>query len=215
MTTVKSTTTLALAGFIVSLSTACQKYEGNKILPPDAKTTVQSLTGKTPAAVLNTKYKSAVLTCSLWIEHTNKPSANSEPLDTFSLDLMRATSGPGIVNLKGEIDDLAVGIKLRFDDIGIFDTTLFGDDGVTYSVKRSPYFRYDFEILQSQKSTGSNLGGVYRSSRGVTERFADVALDLTRTFEGDEIPYLEKASCMITTDLKPEFADHFKPIQVN
>lgn len=214
MRTQFSARALAMIALLAASSTACQKYEGNKILAPVPDKNVESLQGKSTQDAMKMKYNSASLTCTLYVQHGSGVTSTTPPSDSFSVDLLKTESGLGTFTLKGEVDDLSLASKLTFDDLTLSDATLTGDNGVVVRMKTSPAVTYDIELSETLTAKGTPIVTSGTSKFRLFERMNDQPLNMIRTIDGDEKAYHEVINCLISTDPKPAYIGDYKPVRV-
>ena len=200
---------------VVAVSIAgCSEYKNAVKMPVAvAPANIKNLVGKSDQEILGAKYNKAVLTCALWVQLGKELQKSASPSDTFSWDLLKEFSTTKEFKLAGKASQRQVDATLTVKKMSIFGLVSNYHEGATHVMKYTPVA--DIEL--AAKISGSPVQGVFENSTvnrkfSVYEKLVEKPWDSKSWSPGhnNDDKYFDYLECTIDTDLKPEYADHFR-----
>ncbi len=191
---------------------ACSKDKGNSTRTND-RPEAQKLAGKSTKEVLQTKYKQVLFVCSFWMQRSDIFVKSEKPNDTIAWDLLSDFSNERDFELKAQVLDSDITLKVNVRSVEIHDLTLNNRvvDGLTYKMSNSPYIKMDFsyEVHTGSGSSTSTLTGSQR--REVYENISDMTWNEIAHLDspGNKDNVFRYLECTIQTEAKPEYVDQF------
>lgn len=199
-----------------SLLVACAKSKDStdpQPAPPAAvEDAVEDLSGKPAPDVLKTKYDSAVLTCSLWVQRGSELVTTVSPTDSFSWDLISDFAYQNTFKLAGEVRDHSLEVVINVEAVEIFgEVNLTTVDGSKYIMSNTPVVKLRFQT-ESTTHLASNFSGAGTGSgfAVVYEGVKDMVLNQNSSGGSSEVKFFNFLECTINAVIKPDYQDQFK-----
>lgn len=203
-------TILLLSLSLTSCGTDHLRPVENALMSVDVSAlTAINLSERTPEEVIQIKYKKAALNCSLWVQSGDKLDKTQSPNDSFSIDLLKNAFTPDTQKkLSVTVGDQIVDAVVTLKDLKINDTDNYKrDERTTYKMKYSPIILLDFDYDYKNKNGPLSLSSDGHQERVIREKIKDVALNISNGTDSEK--YFVSAECLIDTDLRSQFQDHF------
>ncbi|RYZ80925.1 MAG: hypothetical protein EOP04_24935 [Proteobacteria bacterium] len=164
--------------------------------------------------LLAAKYDKAVLTCSLWLQHGEAMDVTAAPVDTFSWDLKSQETLPFAFELKGTVEKQFASVKIEVKEAMALanHTNHVVNESKIYTMKNTVALR----IAAVTNTRVTFADGPYLSeSKGTDIRLSEkVPFSLLNLAMGDNekptLSYRSSSSCILDTEIKPEYQDQFK-----
>ncbi|NUN04934.1 MAG: hypothetical protein HUU57_04145 [Bdellovibrio sp.] len=198
--------------FLVSCS---KENSSTNTTPPQGQPgTVVELSNKSTSEVLATKYNKAELKCTLWAQGSQKVDLSLPPTETVTLDLMKDIQLPHEILLKtfSANHDLQLSLKItKLSHYGVLDYT---DANGKVLAKFSPYVEIDYShTYRTTFEAGRSSVGSGSSRLWVNEKIYSTILDQSIVSGPDnnliQTAIHDYATCVVATDIKPEYQDQF------
>lgn len=172
------------------------------------------LSNKSTSEVLATKYNKAELKCTLWAQGSQKVDLALPPTETVTLDLMKNLQLPHEITLKAFSAKHELQLSLKITKISHYGLLDYTDANGKVLAKFSPYVEIDYShtyrisIDAGQSSVGSGSSRLW-----VNEKIYTTILDQSIVSGPDnnliQTAIHDYATCVVATDIKPEYQDQF------